>query len=594
MLHRRLIRPLLRPVCRPLLLASLVAAPLLAGCLRTSTNTTPFGPPAEERTESVWRGFPEPGALERLVGEPAPPAAAPAEEYAATPSEGWLVGVEVGAAGSPHESETRAGRLLAELVAERPGLRATGEAECMAKSIARFRAEHGGRPEEALERFLAARCGLITSNGIRSASLAWPELPEAVSTDELWAQQGDEIREHVATSGALPETGEVGIALARHGERAALVVIQAAPPEVDLDARRPAPDADGNVRLRGRLHFEAVYVGGYVNQGRAGYAACEPDRTIALPAFELVCPMAAEDAHAAIDVFALQPGRELVRGVAMLLARREGAEAARFEPLALGEPAPSEDPVAFARTFAERLNGVREAAGLAPLRLAENQSRTLDALAPHFFGLGGRDRDEAALGALAAWDMRLGETIRLGHFHGGVSAGGPDPAHWLATALSRPMARSGLLDPDVSAVSVGSVLSAEGASVLVTTHAFFDDAELGPERQRVLDAIAAARAQEGRTAARVSVVPGFQADLERVRTEGAPVGRAIDAALSSATRAWGRDVRGAVFEVGDLRRLEVPEALLDVGVQVLDVAVTFRQAEGAPWGQYVVVVLYGA
>ncbi|HJK91333.1 MAG TPA: hypothetical protein RMH26_11430, partial [Polyangiaceae bacterium LLY-WYZ-15_(1-7)] len=99
MLHRRLIRPLLRPVCRPLLLASLVAAPLLAGCLRTSTNTTPFGPPAEERTESVWRGFPEPGALERLVGEPAPPAAAPAEEYAATPSEGWLVGVEVGAAG---------------------------------------------------------------------------------------------------------------------------------------------------------------------------------------------------------------------------------------------------------------------------------------------------------------------------------------------------------------------------------------------------------------------------------------------------------------------------------------------------------------
>ena len=80
----------------------------------------------------------------------------------------------------------------------------------------------------------------------------------------------------------------------------------------------------------------------------------------------------------------------------------------------------------------------------------------------------------------------------------------------------------------------------------------------------------------------------------RSEAEGAPVGRAIDAALSSATRAWGRDVRGAVFEVGDLRRLEVPEALLDVGVQVLDVAVTFRQAEGAPWGQYVVVVLYGA
>ena len=66
----------------------------------------------------------------------------------------------------------------------------------------------------------------------------------------------------------------------------------------------------------------------------------------------------------------------------------------------------------------------------------------------------------------------------------------------------------------------------------------------------------------------------------------------MNAAVSGASRAWGRDVYGFIAHIGgDPSAMEVPVELLEPGPLHAQADVIFQRAPGAPWGQYMVFLL---
>lgn len=514
--------------------------------------------------------------------------------------ESWTYdGAPSALADGPYEDNSPWAPVLADLVRTAPPgrLRLSTPLRCAAEQTARFHLKHRKLPSLSWRRFTVARCG---SAAPFAGAEAWTlDLPDGV--DE--AQLVQSFRREAAPAllkvfSRLPHRAALGLAAVREGKRLAVGFV-VAPDPVVLDAGSFRADARRRVTVRGRLMGEsAEAILGWVNRGKYGVAECVSNRNVQPPLFSISCEMAEGDKWAFIDVLARPKGRALATNVATLLVPAEGESLPSdyTPPRITAQTAPVRTADEFRRVLAERLNAVRAAGGLAPLRVSAEQSRTSERLAGIMVGPTRADRDaaadRAAIGLLAGWDVR--GLIRDGSLFVGAVPGARDAAAWLEFAIEHPIGRSTLLAPQSRVVAIGPALadSVEAVGAVVTTYALFEGNDHRAEADRVVAGLTEARIERGLPApVRLVNVPHLADQLEAVRAEKKAPGAVLHETLEyMAARLASGHIQGFVFETLDVDRLELPKELFAPGPMRVAVEVTHHRAPGAAWGQYVVYI----
>jgi hypothetical protein len=463
---------------------------------------------------------------------------------------------------------------------------------CAAQELARFHLKNGGMPTESLRRFMAARCGAVTTGMVPvfwSVTTTGP-----VADEELASKAASAFGKSV---GARLGAGHhlLGLSAARDERHATLVAV-VAEDEARLEGGALAVDANRRVVLRGAVRGDFAEIGAMINRGDVNVSRCEPDPAIQPPRFALTCELAPGDSFAWVEILGRRAQQLLVHELAETIVHDGDRNAIAYAGRHVGPPAPVTGPGDFVRALVDRLNQVRTAAHLAPLALAPKQSAENARLAGTLIdaSLGGDEAtaNQAAIGLLAGWEVP--GLIRNGNFF--LAAVGPtsDATAWLDFALERPIGRSALLDPDARQVAVGPALPAGGGALggAVTTYAMFDSGDHAGDAARFFQRVAAARAARGLPApSRVQGLGEMDLELARVMREGVAPMAALDATMQLAVQRTGQGVQGYVLETNDVEHAEVPDALLRPGRLSIMVGVTHHRAAGAAWGQYVVLVV---
>jgi hypothetical protein len=232
---------------------------------------------------------------------------------------------------------------------------------------------------------------------------------------------------------------------------------------------------------------------------------------------------------------------------------------------------------------------------MAPLSLAPQQSientRLAGTLIESMIGDDDAVANRAAIGLMAGWDVK--GLIRNGNFFL-AAVGTSDATAWLDFALELPIGRSSLLDPGMRQVAIGPAIPPGGGALgaAVTAYALFETDDHVAETTRFFQRIAAARTARGLPApARVQGLGEMDAELGRVAREGAAPMDALQATMQVAVARTGQGVHGYTLETNDLDQVDVPAALLTPGPLRMMIGVTHHRAEGAAWGQYVVMIV---
>lgn len=572
---------------------------LLGGCAlqgRSTATVLSQNNPAEPAPSAY--SFPERTALPRtLEARPAPTAVFTEDVEVDAP---WVVDEKLPELpeAALHETETPAGQLIVELASERAEVSATDGAACLAREVARHSAAFGRLPSDARRSFAATRCGVV-SPVIELHGRTWQNVPTRMAAARFWSEVQGDIRTWMNSS--LPsERAHVGVHLARH-EQTVSVALVIERPRAQLGAVRPMPNDAGNVIVRGRLLTPAASLRAFINHGPVGVRPCQSQPGLTLPDFALTCPMADGNQVAGIDVIAHPPGRALGEPAAQLLARRSEEAARVYVAPDVGEPALVTDPAAFTPLITQRVNQLRAANGLRPLRLAESQGAALTPAMPFFFDPNAESsvQDLIALTMLAGWEVggagavsgTIADAVLAGH-----ESQSPDAAQWLARCLDRPMMRATLMGADSDMLAIAPLVEAGGIAAMVAAFQFYDPARdpHGAAADAVFGRIRAERAARGLPPPTRVANPSGQlaAEVDTVRTRGKAPNHVLQAALSRASSQWRRDVRGVVAHIaGDPHAFEVPPEFLGPGPLHVQAASTFHQAPGAPWGQWLVVLV---
>lgn len=463
---------------------------------------------------------------------------------------------------------------------------------CTAQELARFHLKNGGMPTESLRRFTAARCGAVTT-GI--SPLFWTTTtPSPITDDELASKAAAAFDKRL---GAKLGAGHhlLGVAAARDDKHATVVAVLAED-EARLEGGSLAVDASRRVVLRGAVRGDCVDIHAMINRGDVGVASCAGDPTVRPPRFALTCELGPGDAFAWVEVLGRRPHQLLVRELAEAIVHEGDGSAIAWAGRHSGAPAPVTTPADFTRALVDRLNGVRTGAHLAPVVLAPKQSAENARLAGTLIDASLGDDDatanQAAIGLMAGWEVQ--GLIRNGNFFLGAVGPTSDATAWLDYALERPIGRSALLDPEARQIAVGPALPPGGGALgaAVTTYAMFDSGDHAGEAARFFQRLAAARAARGLPApVRVQGLGEMDVELARVMNEGHAPMAALQTTMQLAVDLTGQGVQGYVLETNDVDRADVPEQLLSGGPLHLMVGVTHHRAEGAAWGQYVVLVV---
>ena len=210
---------------------------LLVGACAPARSTTPSGETvAAEPAPSAYT-FPERDRLRSaLDSAPAPDRIFDADGRSDAP---WTLEVTLPPLPeqAPHEAESGPGRLVTELTAARAAT-ATDGAQCLAAALAAHVTTHGGRPSESRRGFIASRCGVVSPH-IEVYGRGWSGVSDGPDA-ALWAQVQGEVRPW-AESQVPDAPAHVGLAMARSGDQAALVLVVERP-RVQLETVRPMPD----------------------------------------------------------------------------------------------------------------------------------------------------------------------------------------------------------------------------------------------------------------------------------------------------------------------------------------------------------------
>lgn len=491
--------------------------------------------------------------------------------------------------------------------------------DCAAKEIARIVLDKKGLPDERSRAYVAARCGsTLPSLGAGYASgTADPRVPESTLLEQarsmLRQQLGQLGNAHLA----------VGIGFARQGNTYAYALVSGVPEATLAPTTRRLDTSE--VTIRGELRGQAQSVSALVNHGRRGVAECTPDGSISGSNFRFRCPVDPADQSTWVQVLVQRPGALLRYSVAQLLVFRDEEASRTYAPLpsapnAAVAPSPAPTPVAanafpdvtpaspttppssasnadFATVVTERLNAARAELRFTPVELASEQSAQNAKLAQHFLGAGQTGDVQtvnlAAMGMLAGYSVK--KPIQNGGIFGLRLSSSTDPVTWIDYALEQPLGRSVLLDPRMGTIAVGALPTSQtnAAAAVVTAYQIFQDARPEQLAGEVLHAFNQARAQLG---AAPSAVWNDQGTLAQHAASIPLHSRSTETTLRTVMQnyanARGRSSFAFVIETNQLSGIQFPEQLLRAPNAEIGVGVSRRTVEGAPWGTYVVLVVF--
>ena len=490
---------------------------------------------------------------------------------------------------TPPTDDSPWGKLFAEVAAAHADTVVPTEAmHCVARENAAFYLANDAQPAELLERFIVARCGATNGLAGTMSSLITgdPRTPDAT----LLAKFRDRMRARIEKSLQGGHV-EAGFAFVRNGGRA-VVALSVAPETVRLERTPLVPGPDGNVVIRGETVSPATALRALVNRGRYGYAHCDVSPASSLPRFTISCPVARDDEVAWLAVSAVPPGRILGTPLLEMLAWPSGSPGKTYAKIAraAGDAATSTP-----ADLLQEINRVRTEANLPLLRLADEESRTADRLAPHYFAAedgAANQANQVALGLIAGWDVD--GMVRNAHF---VSMFEPDAASWaevVRAAISRPVGREALLDPSAERVAVGTFASGRARAAIFSTYALFDSYRHDGDPARIAASIAALRALRRTSPPRF--IAELMADAQRA-ADSVQVGRRAtgealqDMMHSASARLGGRPVRGWVAETTSLERLRFPAALSESPALALGIGVSHHRRQGSAWGTFLVYIV---
>ncbi|MEM1416072.1 MAG: hypothetical protein AAGH15_14290 [Myxococcota bacterium] len=550
--------------------------------------------PAAEAVD-VSLPFPTVDRVQALVAE-AGPIEAFAQDRAYVPFPWQLAEMPESPRRAPHERASFAGAILADLLASEgevplPEVEATEGMRCVASAEARVFLSEGKPPAPAYEEFAMARCG-VPADGVRAAGIGF-DLPPGGRLTSL--APGDRARVVSRLRAVLVDLGpgEVGAALASSAGKAFLALAHAVP-RVRTQTPRPLARRTGEVEVAGEvLGSTPNWIGGTINRGDQGYAACEVDPGIPLPRFRMRCQLAPGDPLARISL-TIGEGALLAQRLANFVGRRPDVDA-RGPVAARGEPGPIARAADLAELTIEAFNDVRAEAGFPALTLSREESARLDGLVraavdPRFGGAAG---DELSLAIVAGSAITGAPPLRDGGYVGSMLLGPPDAAAWLTTCFLDPDIRRLFLDPAARVAAIGAEVTPRGMAALTATWQTHGDALTeAAAGDAILSAIQRARLGRGLPGAQpLRGYDGLGRALRRVQVGEATRQEALDAVLAEAAEAVGGAVEAFSIQTLDLRGLEVPEPLLTPGPLEVQVAVAHRRAPRSTWGVYLVGVV---
>lgn len=574
----------LRALRRALGPLALALSPLVAAC----GGAAP-APESAAGFQLPTLPFPKKDELARLSSAPPPVSTEPVEDTPAV-SRWELTGPLPDALGDgPFEPATTWEKMLAELL-PKDGTKTLSRAMvCAARESSAFTTVHGRPPGGALLDVIAARCG--APFGSFSLATSTVSVEDAVPDKQLEKEIGPKYRTYLqeVLGKAQPS---VGIAAVRKNGKL-VVGFAAYEPTVALEPTSLLPDAEGNIRLRGKVHTPAVRFSVLVSRGDREVGKCVLDPKVAPPSFSATCAVDRNDPVAWIEVVRFQEGRLV--GASVL----EGNVYPAGKVVSVYEEAtpPPDGAGAPAERFASAVNGVRAKLGISALALDAGETQTSTGLAPHYFASSSGTAptslaDTVALGLMAGWDV--GAPVREGRFGAYQIPGNGRPEDLARYALERPVGRALLLDPACSRIAVGLVghdgRGGKGVAAVAATYATVEprsQAELG---KLVLDRVDAARAAKGLPP--VARLPLLDKDAETAAgwvEDGIQPGAAMDGFMKRVVEQTQTDVRGMAGLVPSLEGLEPPAELVNTPKLALAVSVASYRPEGSPWVMWVVL-----
>ena len=465
---------------------------------------------------------------------------------------------------------------------------------CAARETARFLAERGATPPQALRRFMGARCGAPQPRfAFASVRL---DVGKDRTDDEVTAKLRVGAEKMIAdTVGAGARLA--GIAMVRSDKRAVLVVT-AQERGVSLE-RLPTAAAAGKVVLRGELLNPAASVRALVNRGRFSYAVCKANEGVKLPSFEIVCDAAPEDASAWVTVAAFPAGRILGNDVLDVLVFPNGKPTSAFaapRPSAGAKPGrPAE-----ADVVAE-LNALRKEAGLAAVALDARESAVVAKLTPHYFAAASGLEDETiadkvVLGVRAGWDVQ--GVVLSADTTSVVVRGASDAQSLLQEAIESPFGRSALFDPEIRRVAVGLLYDEESKSsaALFGAYALADTQKHEKDAARLVERITRLRA--ARKLPPPLVLAQLSPDAIRaarsLESGDKTLDEALDELVHRSVGAMSTAMQGFYATGPSIESIKIAEEILSRPSLSIALAVGHHRAPGKAWASLVALIVIDA
>ena len=479
-----------------------------------------------------------------------------AEELIATRVERWDL---LDAFRAPSELEQG----IAVRLAGASGWPLASEAEaCVAREVATFFGRYRAIPDEILTRWISASCGE-------------PDVPALVDWLEF-----DERDPHPVTAAIgrwapfLASGGEgthFGVGSHTRGGRRVLVVTASKPV---VDVFRSGPDADGVVRVQGRVRFETDRVGAAIGHGLTGGSGCSCEEDDELPEFDCSCQMAQGDEEAWIELLSSEGASS--GPFATVLARRPGAPGTYHRP---NVRLPRRDDDATA--LVDGINVLRRKAGLDPLRREAEQTRLAQSLYSAMFKTDGKV--DGPTQARFLEELHVGRAVAAPIRGSGVQqhiARAGNAADWLAFELMLPTSRGFLLDSRAESIAlVTHHEPALGFGGAFAAYSFFRESD---------DAAAAQNAYAGME--RIRFARGLA--TKRVSSGELTPAEALSSALAAINAQSKRLFSGSWFKLRSTIALQdLPEALR--AARDLECGVVGAHRKGpTSLGEYVVLVVY--
>jgi hypothetical protein len=314
-----------------------------------------------------------------------------------------------------------------------------------------------------------------------------------------------------------------------------------------------------------------------------------------LPAFDLTCPISAQDPYAVFDMLAAEPQAVLGRQTLMLVLSTGRPVTPTFESLAIDD-GPS------GAVLLDRVNALRARLHRPALHEVPLQNETARTLVPHYFAAAAHgDRatlDRITLGMMAGWDVSgpLRESQFLS-FRGASDTG----ANFLSQLFFFPSNRAVLLEADATRIALASVQDDRKKAIwgFLTTYATFEPRSYADVERDLLDDLDRQRSVRGRPPAHRVQMPDMarvlDAIIERLaRGQLDPV-QGLDKALRTLAYRLQRPFQGRVacaMAIDNFRPV-YDGTLLDADDVAVAAKIGFYAAPGDHWGQYVSYVIYG-